>query len=378
MLKGFLSAFSADLSKRTNNGIEITVNIEMPELKEELDEYKEFMETYGVVPQHLSELPLLGLRIIKKKGNKEIEKGNLKETTPKNLKALRRVAMDTGWFLPDIMEISSEINAQGFSYPESINILKEVVHIVSSDYQLDWRPELTKIIEKRQQYIQEYERRKSFEKALHYGLETTKEIKKKEIEDKLKDVNGTIHYWKDLYAGPHYCVASSQLSLAKKRKHILLERLAIMDKEITENMKLSEVEEDMDTEAYNATAKIQNARIEETIGTKGFTKISEVIVNRSGKRYSLKAKALKNDWGFCRPWIDVRGVKSMRCPKCGFKMRHYQTQIQERSGYKTDIELQAFRCSNPRCGFMKNIKKKVLPINALFIEERDGSMIKIR
>lgn len=96
MLKGFLSAFSADLSKRTNNGIEITVNIEMPELKEELDEYKEFMETYGVVPQHLSELPLLGLHIIKKKGNKEIEKGNLKETTPKNLKALRRVAMDTG------------------------------------------------------------------------------------------------------------------------------------------------------------------------------------------------------------------------------------------------------------------------------------------
>ena len=247
MLKGFLSAFSADLSKRTNNGIEITVNIEMPELKEELDEYKEFMETYGVVPQHLSELPLLGLHIIKKKGNKEIEKGNLKETTPKNLKALRRVAMDTGWFLPDIMEISSEINAQGFSYPESINILKEVVHIVSSDYQLDWRPELTKIIEKRQQYIQEYERRKSFEKALHYGLETTKEIKKKEIEDKLKDVNGTIHYWKDLYAGPHYCVASSQLSLAKKRKHILLERVAIMYKEITENMKLSEVEEDMDT-----------------------------------------------------------------------------------------------------------------------------------
>lgn len=68
----------------------------------------------------------------------------------------------------------------------------------------------------------------------------------------------------------------------------------------------------------------------------------------------------------------------MRCPKCGWKMKRYQTQTQARSGYKTDLQLQAFRCSNPRCGFMKNIKKKVLPINALYIEERDGSMTKIR
>lgn len=68
----------------------------------------------------------------------------------------------------------------------------------------------------------------------------------------------------------------------------------------------------------------------------------------------------------------------MRCPKCNSKMRRYQTQTQGRSGYKTDIQLQAFRCSNPRCSYLKNIKKKVLPMNALYIEEVDSSLTKVR
>lgn len=65
MLKGFVSAFSVDLALHINAGIEITINIEEPELKEELDEYLELLETYGSMPR-LAEIPLLGIHIIKK------------------------------------------------------------------------------------------------------------------------------------------------------------------------------------------------------------------------------------------------------------------------------------------------------------------------
>ena len=69
-----------------------------------------------------------------------------------HLKAVIEVVNGTGWFLPDAMEVLCEINSQGFSYPESINILKEVLHIVNTDYQLDWRRELAKIIEKKESF----------------------------------------------------------------------------------------------------------------------------------------------------------------------------------------------------------------------------------
>ena len=68
----------------------------------------------------------------------------------------------------------------------------------------------------------------------------------------------------------------------------------------------------------------------------------------------------------------------MKCPKCGSEMKDYQTQTCSRVGYETDIEIQAFRCSNPKCKYTENIKREVLSTNALYIEEKDGSMTKIR
>ena len=68
----------------------------------------------------------------------------------------------------------------------------------------------------------------------------------------------------------------------------------------------------------------------------------------------------------------------MRCSKCGRKMKLYQTQIQSRSGYETDIALRTFRCSDSKCGYTENIKWKILPTYPLFIEKRDGLLIKIR
>ena len=88
----------------------------------------------------------------------------------KHLNAVIEAVEESGWFLPDGMEVLCEINSYGFSYPESINILKEVLNTVNLDYRLDWRLELTKIIEKRKAYIQEYKNRENFKRALHQGL----------------------------------------------------------------------------------------------------------------------------------------------------------------------------------------------------------------
>lgn len=68
----------------------------------------------------------------------------------------------------------------------------------------------------------------------------------------------------------------------------------------------------------------------------------------------------------------------MKCPKCDSVMKHYQTQTCSRVGYETDIEIQAFGCSNPKCNYTENIKREILPTNALYIEEGDGSLTKIR
>ena len=100
--------------------------------------------------------------------NESIKK--IHNKSAKYLNTAREVIEESGWFLPDGMEVLCEINSQGFSYPESINILKEVLHTVNSDYQSDWKLELTKIIAKRKVYIQEYENRENFKRALHQAL----------------------------------------------------------------------------------------------------------------------------------------------------------------------------------------------------------------
>lgn len=103
------------------------------------------------------------------------DKRKLTFSIPENLKALREAAIEADWFLSDATEVLAEICYQGFCYPESINILREVMATSQFDPRTDskivWESALTKIIEKRQQYIQEYGGRKSFEKALHRGEE---------------------------------------------------------------------------------------------------------------------------------------------------------------------------------------------------------------
>lgn len=56
-------------------------------------------------------------------------------------------------------------------------------------------------------------------------------------------------------------------------------------------------------------AKILNARIEKITDTNPFRETLSLIVNRSGKRYLLEAKAAKDQFGVCRPWINVEELE---------------------------------------------------------------------
>ena len=230
MLKAFVSG--GDYSPASNE-LDLKIRIIKPESKEE-NEYGDFIKIYAF-PTKSSEIPLLEVSIIKKGTRKRALKvepiegieyiyfklgydadkltkegviaiinewGGIKpellsleeittkkETKSENLKALRKVAIDYDWILSDATEVLVEIYSQGFSYPESINILKEVLHTVNQDSQLDWKQELPKIIERWKNSIQEYERRKSFEKALHQGLLKTITISVEGVNPSIKILN---------------------------------------------------------------------------------------------------------------------------------------------------------------------------------------------
>ena len=123
----------------------------------------------------------------------ELVERKSKETNSKILKALRKAAIDADWLLSDATEILGEICYQGFCYPESINILREVMATSQFDPRTDskfvWELALTKIIEERQKHIQEYERRKSFEKTLHRGLLKTITISVEGVDPSIKISN---------------------------------------------------------------------------------------------------------------------------------------------------------------------------------------------
>lgn len=62
-------------------------------------------------------------------------------------------------------------------------------------------------------------------------------------------------------------------------------------------------------EKIDDEAKILNARVETITGTNPYRKILSLVINRSGKRYSLEAKAIKDEVDVCRPWINVEELK---------------------------------------------------------------------
>ena len=165
----------------------------------------------------------------------------LHEQSTKQINAAMGAINEADWPVEDGMELLCAINHQGFTYPESINILKEVMFVTDPGKELfsmgkprrDWRIVLEEIIEKRQKYIQEYERQKIFENALHYGLEITKDIRKKETEKELEDVNWAIQTLEKIsfkYQSEFPREMVSELSEAKNRKCALLEKLASVTK----------------------------------------------------------------------------------------------------------------------------------------------------
>lgn len=62
-------------------------------------------------------------------------------------------------------------------------------------------------------------------------------------------------------------------------------------------------------EKINDGAKILNARVEGIKDINLYREIISLVVNRSGKRYLLEAKATKDQVGVCRPWINVEELK---------------------------------------------------------------------
>lgn len=104
------------------------------------------------------------------------------EQSAEQINAVIDAIKEADWLIEDGMEVLAEINLQGFPYPESINILKEVMYATDPNRELsligkprrDWRIILEEIIKKRQKWIQEYERQKIFENTLYQGLEMAK------------------------------------------------------------------------------------------------------------------------------------------------------------------------------------------------------------